>query len=54
MRKIIIQLSMALQTSMDYFSAMPISELLETVKEVTEIVSERKRVQVSGSYSGRR
>jgi len=36
---------MALQTSMDYFAAMPISELFDTIKEVSEIVSERKRIQ---------
>jgi len=36
---------MALQTGMDFFAAMPLSELIETIEEVHKIGDERKRIQ---------
>ena len=36
---------MTLQTGIDYLSSLSVSDLLDTIKEVEEIVDERKRVQ---------
>jgi hypothetical protein len=45
LRKIIIRASLFLQTGIDALTAMPIEELLEILKEVTEIAEERKRIR---------
>lgn len=34
---------MTLQTGMDYFMNLPVAELIDTIREVAEIVDERKR-----------
>ena len=38
---------MTLQTGIDYLSSLSVSELLDTIKEVSEIVSERERIRAS-------
>ena len=45
LRKMIINLSINLQTGIDYLSSLSVLELLELAKEVHEVVDERKRVQ---------
>lgn len=45
LRKIIIQLSMKLQTGIDYLSSLSVLELLELVKEVSEVVKDHERVR---------
>lgn len=45
LRKIILNLSISLQTGIDYLSSLSVLELLELAKEVHEVVDERKRVQ---------
>lgn len=44
LRKVAIQLSITLNMGMDKLLSMPISELMDTVKEVVEVVNERKRI----------
>lgn len=51
LRKIIIQISMTLQTGIDYLQSLSIFELLDIIKEVSEIVNDRKRVQAGGKNS---
>jgi hypothetical protein len=45
LRKIVLNLSISLQTGIDYLSSLSVLELLELAKEVHEVVDERKRVQ---------
>lgn len=45
LRRVAVQLSMTLNMGMDSLLAMPVSDLLDTVREVEEVVSERKRIQ---------
>ena len=47
LRKLIINLSMTMQTGIDYLSSLSVLELLELAKEVHEVVDERKRIQTS-------
>lgn len=51
LKKIMIQLSMSLQTGLDYFESLSVIELLEVIEEVNEVVSERERVQASNKNS---
>ena len=54
LRKAIIQLSMTTQAGIDYLYSLPVSELLDLMKEVTEVVNERKRVSAGNKNSGYR
>lgn len=36
---------MLLQTGIDYLQSLSVFELLETIKEVSEVVNDRERVQ---------
>ena len=47
LRKIAVQLSMTVNMGMDALLSMPISDLLDTIKEVAEVVDDRKRIQAS-------
>ena len=53
LRKTAIQLSMRTQTGLDYLlGALSVSDLLDLIKEVGEVVSDdRKRVQARGQNS---
>lgn len=51
LRKIIIQLSMTVQAGIDYLYSLPLSELLELMKEVHEVVSDRQRIQAGHKNS---
>lgn len=42
---------MSLQTGVDYFDSLSVLDLLDTIKEVSEIVTERKRIQAGGKNS---
>lgn len=44
---------MTLQTGLDKFSEMPLTEWVETIREVSEVVNERKRIQANGKDSRR-
>lgn len=46
-----IQMSMTLQTGLDYFSSLSVIDLLDTIEEVSEIASERKRIQAANKNS---
>ena len=39
---------MSLQTGFDKLSAMPLEEWAETIREVSEVVEDRKRIQADG------
>ena len=52
LRKIAVQLSMTVNMGMDALLSMPISDLLDTIKEVAEVVDDRKRIQAR--YQNRR
>lgn len=47
LRKIIINLSISMQTGIEYLSSLSVLELLELAKEVSEVVEERKRIRTS-------
>lgn len=49
LRKTIIQVSMTLQTGIEYLSSLSVSELLDVIKEVSEVVNENKAVHSRGS-----
>ncbi len=44
---------MTLQTGIDKLAEMPLEEWIETIKEVSEVVNERKRIQADGKNSRR-
>lgn len=53
LRKVIIQLSMDLRTGMDYFYSLPVTDLLDTIREVAEIGDDRrKRIQARNQNRG--
>ena len=52
LRKMIINLSINLQTGIDYLSSLSVSELLDTIKEVAEVVDDRKRIQAGNKNRG--
>lgn len=54
LRKAIIQLSMTVQAGIDYLYSLPVSELLELIKEVTEVVNERQRISARNKNRGYR
>lgn len=54
LRKIAIQLSMTLNMDMGRLLSMSIRDLLDTIEEVAEVVSERKRVRTSDQNRGYR
>jgi hypothetical protein len=39
---------MTLRTGLDSLSAMPIGEWVDTIREVGEVIDERKRIQANG------
>lgn len=43
---------MTLQTGIDYLSSLSVSDLLDVIKEVSEVVNENKRVHSRGSNRG--
>lgn len=43
---------MTLNMGMDALLSMPISDLLDTIKEVAEVVSDRKRIQARNQNRG--
>ena len=45
---------MITQAGIDYLYSLPVSELLDLMKEVTEVVNERKRVSAGNKNSGYR
>ncbi len=45
LRRACISLSLALHAGMDYFVRMPVTELVETMKEVGRIGKEKQRVR---------
>lgn len=49
-----IQLSMTVQAGIDYLYSLPVSELLELMKEVTEVVNERQRISARNKNRGYR
>lgn len=54
LRKIAIQLSMTLNMGMDKLMSMPISDLLDIIREVREVVDDRKRIQARNQNRRRR
>ncbi len=44
---------MTLQTGIDKLSELPLEEWIETIREVSEVVNERKRIQADGKNSRR-
>lgn len=44
---------MTLQTGIDKLSGLPLEEWIETIREVSEVVNERKRIQADGKNSRR-
>lgn len=46
LKKVVIQLAMALKTGIDYFYSLSIFELFDLVEEVAEVVSERERTKI--------
>ena len=47
-RKINIQLSMSLKTDFNEMLKLTLAEWVDTIREVSEVVSERKRIQTDG------
>lgn len=54
LRKIAIQLSMTLNMGMDKLMSMPISDFLDIIREVREVVDDRKRIQARNQNRRRR
>lgn len=51
LNRVIVRLAMTVQTGIDYLSGLPVTELLDVIKEVAEIGDERKRVQAGNTHS---